>query len=312
MTRRLAASLILLSLAVGVSAQQPTFRISADLVAVDVLAFRGREPITGLTAGDFELLDNGVPQEIRSITVPGGAHVIVVLDTSASVEGAVLVNLTLALHALLDQLSASDRVSVLTFGDRVRVLARAAEPRAELAGTLATLTAEGATALHDAIVIATALGAADTRPALMVLFTDGADTASWTTATRTLDLLRASNLVVVTVGAGLAELPVTAAAVNQPRPYFTSRTWIGTEATDAPLMLERIAQATGGSFIRVGRPSTLARTFTEIVRRYSRRYVLSYAPQGVGRDDGWHTIEVRLKGQRGTVQAREGYLADSR
>ena len=43
--------------------------------------------------------------------------------------------------------------------------------------------------------------------------------------------------------------------------------------------------------------------------RYRARYVLSYTPIGVGREDGWHRIEVRLNNQRGVVRAREGYLS---
>lgn len=57
------------------------------------------------------------------------------------------------------------------------------------------------------------------------------------------------------------------------------------------------------------RVNDLDATFTDIVARYRARYVLSYTPTGVGREDGWHRIEVRLKNQRGDVQAREGYLS---
>jgi Ca-activated chloride channel homolog len=289
-----------------VAPSEPTFRITSDLVPVDAIVLRGREPVTGLTADDFELFDNGVPQTIEAITVPGGTHVIVVVDTSASVEGDILRNITRAMDALLRSLAREDRVSLVTFGDRIRILARAAEPGAALRDDFSRITAEGGTALHDAIVVGTALTAADRRPALLVVFTDGADTASWTTATQTLELLRASNVVVCTVGAGLAQLPVSANLRRQ-RPYFESRTWVAAEASDAPLLLERVAQVTGGSFLRVGRPDALARTFTNIVKRYRQRYILSYAPTGV-EPGGWHTIEVRLKGQRGTVQAREGYF----
>ena len=39
------------------------------------------------------------------------------------------------------------------------------------------------------------------------------------------------------------------------------------------------------------------------------RYLLTCEPTGVGKDDGWHTLEVRLKSKRGTVKARPGYVA---
>jgi len=44
--------------------QQPVFRASTDLVAIDVLVQRRGNPVTNLTAADFELLDNGVRQQV--------------------------------------------------------------------------------------------------------------------------------------------------------------------------------------------------------------------------------------------------------
>lgn len=289
-------------------AQDPSFRVSTDLVTVDVLAFRGREPILGLTTDDFELTDNGVPQPISSITVPGGAHVIAVLDTSATVEGDTLVRLSEAVEALFSRLTDEDCVSVVTFGDRVRLVSRAAAPRQSLDVVRRGLVAAGGTALHDALLIASTLPQADGRPAVMVVFTDGADTVSWTTAPAVLRVLQAANVVVFPVGAGLTDLPVSASRL-QPSLYLSSGTWLAPDASDALRFLDRMARVSGGDFIRVGRPDALTRTFTGIIDQYRSRYVLSYTPTGVGRDDGWHRIDVKLKHQRGTVQAREGYVA---
>jgi VWFA-related protein len=308
LTSCIAGATLVMASAPERAAQEPAFRVSTDLVTVDVLVFRGREPVQGLTASDFELTDNGVRQTVTSINVPGGAHVIAVLDTSASVAGDVLQRLTEAVEALLVRLTDEDRVSVVTFGDRVRLLQRAARPASALDVVRQGLTAAGGTALHDALLLGSALTAADGRPAVMVAFTDGADTVSWTTAPHVLRVLQASNVVVFPVGAGLVDLPVSAARL-QPSLYLSSPTWLVPDAGDASRLLDRVARVSGGSFIRVGRPDALARTFTEIIDRYRSRYVLSYTPTGVGRDDGWHRIEVKLVQQRGTVQAREGYIA---
>jgi hypothetical protein len=53
--------------------QEPVFRAGTDIVALDVSVRRRNQTVTGLTARDFELLDNGVPQRIvveRAETVP--------------------------------------------------------------------------------------------------------------------------------------------------------------------------------------------------------------------------------------------------
>jgi VWFA-related protein len=313
---RAAASLLLGAMLIAAAPegqQPPLFRVAADLVTVDTLVLRGRTPVPNLTAADFALLDNGVPQDIAVADVPGGTHVIAVVDTSASVEGDILRHLTQALTRVFSALTADDRVSVVTFGDTVRIVASAETPGSHLEEVVSRMTAVGGTALHDAIVVGAGLAALDERPALLVVFTDGSDTVSATSASQVLSLLRASNVVAFTVGANLQELRYAlGAALRRPRPYFERPAWILADLTDAPLLLHRVAQVTGGAYAHVGQPGEIARTLTDALARYRSRYILSYTPTGVGTDDGWHTIEVRLKSQRGTVHARDGYYAGRR
>jgi hypothetical protein len=49
------------------SQQQPVFRAGTHFVRVDAYPTRDREIITGLTADDFELLEDGQPQQIDSV-----------------------------------------------------------------------------------------------------------------------------------------------------------------------------------------------------------------------------------------------------
>src|SRR3954466_2860650 len=75
---------------------QQRFRSSVNAVRVDVLAMDDRRPITGLTAADFELRDNGVVQDIQLVDtqeLPLG--IVCALDVSDSVAGPVLDALTL-------------------------------------------------------------------------------------------------------------------------------------------------------------------------------------------------------------------------
>jgi hypothetical protein len=46
------------------------------------------------------------------------------------------------------------------------------------------------------------------------------------------------------------------------------------------------------------------------LQEYRQRYLLTFTPEGVSTNDGWHTLEVKLKrGLKGRVHARRGYLA---
>ncbi len=69
-------------------AQQPTFRAGVDVVKVDVSIARGVEHVSGLTAENFEVFDNGVKQKITNVAVAQvPLEVYLVLDLSGSVQG---------------------------------------------------------------------------------------------------------------------------------------------------------------------------------------------------------------------------------
>ena len=61
---------ILAAIPAGADPQQApnaTFRTGVDAVAVEASVRRGNRPVTGLKIGDFQLLDNGVPQQISDL-----------------------------------------------------------------------------------------------------------------------------------------------------------------------------------------------------------------------------------------------------
>lgn len=60
--------LLLLTLGVIAQEQQPIFKAGTDLVRVDVtVTQRGDEPVSDLTAEDFEITDDGVPQAVETL-----------------------------------------------------------------------------------------------------------------------------------------------------------------------------------------------------------------------------------------------------
>ena len=63
------ALLFVLHLAAPAAQEPQRFRAATELVSVDVLVTDERQPVLGLTAGDFELIDNGVPQTVDQIYV---------------------------------------------------------------------------------------------------------------------------------------------------------------------------------------------------------------------------------------------------
>jgi VWFA-related protein len=297
------ALLLLCGTAMRAQDPAPTFRTWIDLVTVDAWVHEGGRPIAGLTAADFEVRDNGVPQQVQTLGTTDSAHVIVGLDLSGSVDGETLERLRAGVRAVTAQLTSRDRLSLFTFGADVRLLLRAAVPGTLEEAALTRLEADGGTPLHDALVFGSALTHADARPAVLLLFTDGRDTASWTTAAQALDVLRRTAVVVYPIGAGLpAAIPNDVASE-----YFARGFWIAPTAGDTLRLLQSAATATGGEFLRIGPRSDLTRPLRQILARYRQRYLLTYTPTGTT-TGGWHRLEVTLRSRRGVVVAREGYL----
>ena len=107
----------------GVPPQQPpTFSTGVELVYVDVFVSHDGRPVGGLTAADFEVLDDGAPQTIELVLrEQRPLYAILLLDTSGSVAGEKLDQLRSAARAFLEDLGKDDRAVLLTFSHEVRL-----------------------------------------------------------------------------------------------------------------------------------------------------------------------------------------------
>jgi VWFA-related protein len=282
-----------LAQAPGPTPAPPTFAVEAEAVELDVSVTRGDKPVLGLTAGDFEVRDSGVRQEVELATA--GAlplKLILSLDTSASMAGERLGRLRSGAGALLGGLREGDRAALVGFSHRVRVLQGLSGDVAAVRARLEGVTADGMTALNDALYASLALAEGSGRCAL-VLFSDGLDNISWTAEADALEAARASPAVVYVVASSLA------------KPQDGERMNVARDPREA--FLRKLADATGGKLLEAESDEDLVKAFGRVLPDLSARYVLRYAPQGVP-DAGWHPIEVKLKGRKGEVKARPGYL----
>jgi VWFA-related protein len=290
----------------GPTAQQ-RFRGGVDAVRVDVLVTDGNRPVGSLTAEDFELRDSGVRQRIDAVDVGGvPLSVMLVLDTSVSVWGEPLQHLKEAASAVISLLTPNDRAAVLTFSGSLQLRTGWTSDHAHLEAAISSARATGATSLHDAAYAALTLR--DDRPgrALVLIFSDGEDTASWLPGQAVVDIARRHDAVVYTVG--LRPGQVT-------RPGYRVDFLSGIQAkipqvSETALMepfLSALAEETGGKYIDAEKSERLRETFVKIVTEFRTRYLLTYTPQGVDAG-GWHPIDVRLTDKKGKVAARRGYM----
>jgi len=261
--------------------QVPRFAAAVETVRVDVLVTAGGKPVRGLQAADFEVFDNGVRQTVDFATFEQPLNVILALDMSESVAGARLADIKRASRLVIDGLRDGDRAALVTFSHVVVVAADLTPDLPRVGFVIDRLTSRGETALVDGAYAALILGEQDAGRSLLMVFSDGLDTASWLTPDAVVSIARRSDVVAYAVSTG------------GPTPPF----------------LRNLAETTGGRWIDVSSTKALADTFLGILDEFRGRYVLGFTPQGTRSGDGWHQLQVRVKGRGVSVKARPGYDA---
>jgi VWFA-related protein len=293
----------------------PRYASGTAAVRVDVLVTVGNRPMTGLQASDFALRDNGVLQRITDVSqeqLP--LNVFCVLDVSGSVTGRPLARLKDATASLFGTLRDRDRAALVTFADRLVLHSPLTGDTNRLRALLDGMQAGGYTSFLDAAFAGLALREADDGRALMLLFSDGEDTASWLRARPVIEVARRTDVVIypVTIKRPSPILTPTVTSVNPGSPFTVKEvTMVGETRDDTPQkLLEALAYETGGRVIFVANDDKLQETFMRVLSEFRQRYVLSYTPTGVA-SEGWHTLAVTLVEKTGEVKARRGYAGES-
>jgi VWFA-related protein len=284
MTMKLVAAsvAVLIGSTMSSSAQQATFSARRESVRVDVLVTDRGKVLTGLGAADFDVRDNGVLQSVDLVSfqqIP--LNVILAFDASASVLGERLAHLQGAGRALLDRLAKDDRSALLTFSHKILLREGLTGATDRVRRALADVQPFGDTALVDGAYSAVMLEPSDGGRNLLLIFSDGLDTASWLTPDRVLDSAKRSDMVVYGVS---------------------------TRGPEESKFLDDLTELTGGATLKVESTKDLSATFLKILDEFRQRYLISYSPAGVAKD-GWHRLDVRVKNRRVNVKSRAGYQA---
>jgi Ca-activated chloride channel family protein len=204
LTRATVVSIVLAAAAAVPGAQQP-LRVAVDLVTFGVIVSDRRgTPIAGLTVDDFEVVERGKPQRIKFFTSADGAlapplHLGFLLDASGSMESD-LKDVRTAAIKFLNQNEYAQDVTLVDFDTQVSVVRHRADDYPKIIERIRNRKAGGMTAFYDALGVYLRGAFEQDGQKVLVVYTDGGDTRSTTTAQEVAELLKASDVTMYILG----------------------------------------------------------------------------------------------------------------
>jgi VWFA-related protein len=281
----------------------PVFGVAVAEVRVDVSVTRKGTPLRGLAAEDFVVRDNGVLQRVELVDrAATPTTVALTLDRSASVSGRKLQRLRAAVRTFLGELRPQDQAALLAFDHRIELLCPATTDRAAISHALEGLEPGGASSVIDALFLALKRRWGAGLP-IVVLFTDGQDSASWLENDDVLSAARESSTLLYVVGTESRGLRLVRSSQGAgTAPVFAEASYVS--------LLRSAAEITGGSYWAVDSDDRLEVGFRRALEAANERYVLRYEPRGVV-SRGLHHLEVSVRRRGVEVRARREYMITS-
>ena len=283
---------------------RPLFRVSTEVVQIDVFVGKDGKAIPGLGREAFSLYDDGEERDITLVdvaTVP--LDVTIVLDTSASVAGTKLRNLQSGVHAFIDGLEGKDRAALISFSQHVSLGAGLTSDRAELHDAVDAVSPFGATAWHDALFAGLKTVEGATHRPIVLLFSDGEDTYSFLLDEQLLPLVEHSDAVLYAI-TPVERRPGPGTASSAGREQWLS---FQEQRSRRTKLLRTLTKASGGRLIETESVDRLQQIFVELLAEMKTRYLLTFEPPHPIRQ-GWHDIKVKVNVRGADVHARRGYF----
>ena len=284
--------------AAALAAQEPVTTIHVDVRLVSIfvnVTDKNGALVGGLTQDDFAVQEDGRPQQIavfeRQSELP--LNLTLAIDTSGSVRKDMSQEAAAARRFAHAILRPQDQMSVLQFATDVRELTPFTNKLAAIDRGLGELHSDFATALYDAICQASARLGGNPGRRVLVLISDGDNTASIATYAQALEQALRNEVMIYS----LIDVPIEASAGRD----------LGGEHA-----LITLAEQTGGKSFYVS-DGGLDKAFARVSNDLRTQYLLSYYPKNQEPGRHFHHIQVtipRAAPQSFSIRHRTGYYAD--
>ncbi len=262
---------------------QPVFQVPSRLVVAPTsVTDHSGHFINGLTASDFELYDNDVPQQVHEDGDFLPISLAIAVQTNLKKQAADRVrDLGPLLGALV--VGVGGEAAILTFSDKVEVQQKFTPDLGRLTHALRRVEfAPGPNHVIDAALDAMRL--LDQRPEvrrrILLLVSESRDLGSQNTLEDALADVPMSNTLIYWLNVGHGAEP------QDPVPAMT--------------------RYTGGGQYAISNERALERAVTQIGEEIHSQYLLTYSPSKTN-ESGFHRIRVTTKRRGAEVRSRPGY-----
>lgn len=282
----------------------PTLKVESRLVniAVNVVDKTGA-PVGGLLQDDFEIVEDGKVQKIAYFDKEASTPLSIVLaiDGSESVLRNESLEKNAAKRFVNTLLRDQDELDLMDFSDTVREIVPFTNQKKKIESGLNEIQRGAETALYDAVYLAADRLAQTRNDAgrrrVLVLITDGADTAKRSRYTQALEQAQRAGVMIYSI----IIVPIWADAGRN---------------TGGEHALVQMSNDTGGKYFYVEDKKDLEPAFARVSDDLRTQYVLGYYAPPRGADTSFRSVKVRMKDpelrEQYELRHRSGYYADGK
>ena len=313
-----------------------TIRVAVEMVSLPVVVTtkEGRR-ITDLKKEDFQIYEDGVPQEIAGFAATDEPiSVVLAIDTSGSTE-LKLARMQNEAIRFVNALHPDDSVAIMSFAQDVNLLEDFSIDRDKNAYGIKETRPGGWTVLYEAVWLALdeVLKPVQERKAL-VLFTDGVDTASRKASEKdTLEQAKETYATIYSVyfdteydqytrgmqgprptvggipmpGGGFP--PVGGYPTGGGYPPIGGRGTQHVEYMQGHNYLNKLAEYSGGIVVDARELDDLGPAFEEIAKELASQYSIGYYSTNSKHDGKFRKVEVKVDKPGLVARTKKGYFA---
>jgi Ca-activated chloride channel homolog len=309
--------------ATSVAAQdEERVTVGTNLVSVNVsVTGSGGKYVGGLTRDQFEVLDDGVRQQIAFFSAEDAPSTIgIIYDMHPSTMERTAATLR-ALKQFVQTLRREDNFFIVAFNERGSLVLDFIPTLEQVQTNLPLGPPKGPTSLYDAVYLAAGKIRESTQPKrALLIISDGEDHNSERSYTEVRNRIRGFDVQIYSIS---IDNPADAASgVNSDRWVFedvTGRTGrrallANAEAAFGHAVLEELARVSGGTayFPEARSDRELIGICTQIAFELRRQYAIGFYPTDRTSAAKWHRLRIRVRpldGSRGrlALSYREGY-----